>query len=263
MLVSKEPQIYAIIRLIPTPEFKTGCITLSAPSALSYLCGARSAGIRIVDHPGILDIHSMNVCAQSYRFSATLILFLAPLLAQGAVSATSNLERLSEASEEIADSIFASEELPDTLCLEMVTHPGDWVIEQGFMKSAERNNRLTLRCAPPFRGEVLIAITDLRVVYTDFGDEKILRRDVTVDLALSLPRVIEGKELRYTMQATKSLSDSIDRAGADDLATEAYSFTQPRYIEQQSTSFWKKIAEPLLVIGTTVTMVVLLFTTRS
>lgn len=199
-----------------------------------------------------------------YRGIATLALLFTPIVILGVETPdASNLERLSLASRAIADSIYSASGLPDTLCLKMIAHPGDWIVEQGFMSSAESLGRVTIRCTPPYRGEVLIAITDIRVVYVDFGDEDVFRRDVTVDLALSLPRIQGDKELRSTKQVASTIADTISRSGAEDLATREYAFTLPRYNEQRSTSFWKKIAEPVLVLGTTVTMVVLLFTTRS
>ena len=175
----------------------------------------------------------------------------------------SNLDRYGEAVRDIADSLYRGGALPDTICVTVIEHPADWVATLGFTRAAEAADRTSIRCTPPYRGEVLVAITDLRVTYTDYGDDDRLKREVFLSLALSVPRISGGVEQRATGEAERLLVDTIDAGSADQRVTTGYGFTEPRYIREESTSLWKKIAEPALVLGTTITMVVLLFTTRS
>lgn len=191
-----------------------------------------------------------------------LLCALRPAVASGEQG--TNLERISEALRLVAMRVYSRPNLPDTLCLTVVEHPADWVATRAFLEAAERDGREAIRCTPPFFGEVLVAITQLQVDLVEIDDERLLRRDVSVSLGLSLPRQLPaGPEQRYSAVEELRLSDTVERSRAGDLATEGYPYTEARYIATRRTSFWKQVAEPAVVLGTTVAMVVLLFTTRS
>lgn len=178
---------------------------------------------------------------------------------------STNLQRIAEGMEIAAGRVFDRPEMPDTICMNVVDHPAGWLLHQAFLRYASETGMTATRCTPPYSGEVLAAITRIRIDLVEIDDETLYRREVLLELAFSLPRRGGASDLeeRYTTVEEVHLNDTVERSGSEELADEAYQFTQPRYIASNSTSFWKRIAEPAVVLGTTVVMVVLLFTTRS
>lgn len=177
---------------------------------------------------------------------------------------STNLQRIAEGMEIAAGRVFERPGMPDTICMNVVDHPAGWLLYQAFLGYAPEIGMTAIRCTPPYFGEVLAAVTRIRIDLVEVDDERLYRREVLLELAFSLPRLgASGIEERYTTVEEVRLNDTVERSGSAELADDAYQFTQPRYIASNSTSFWKRIAEPAVVLGTTVVMVVLLFTTRS
>ncbi len=175
---------------------------------------------------------------------------------------STNLEQISSTARLIADSVLRDTRLPDTLCLNVVTHPADWIVLNAFTDRSHSFGRATVRCTPPFRRELLIAITEIDVIFETLNDDEI-RRTVQLSIALSLPQIVQAEEIRLTDRRSVQHVDTVDSDVAGSLVSSGYPFTSPRYITSTPSSFWQRIAEPALVLGTTVGMVVLLFTTRS
>jgi len=177
---------------------------------------------------------------------------------------STNLQRIAEGMEIAADRVLNRPGMPDTICMNVVDHPAGWLLSQTFLAYATGTGMTAVRCTPPYFGEVLAAVTRIRIDLVEVDDETLYRREVLLELAFSLPRRgASGIEERYTTVENVHLSDTVERSGSEELADEAYQFTIPRYIASNSASFWKSVAEPAVVLGTTVVMVVLLFTTRS
>jgi hypothetical protein len=195
-----------------------------------------------------------------------LLPLLLVVLGGGRLSAeqSTNLQRIAEGMEIAAGRVFDRPGMPDTICVNVVEHPAGWLVYQAFLEFSSEAGVTAIRCTPPFFGEVLAAITNIRVDLVEIDDETLFRREVLLDLAFSLPRQgASGVEERYTAVEEVRITDTVERTASTELVDDAYQFTQPRYIASNSTSFWKRVAEPAIVLGTTVVMVILLFTTRS
>lgn len=198
------------------------------------------------------------------RLTVLSLVSVAVAGAQSSAEQSTNLQRIAQGMSIAAERVLGRPDMPDTICMNVVAHPADWMVHQAFLDASGVAGMTAIRCTPPYFGEILAAITTVRIDFVEVDDETLYRREVALELAFSLPRSGRGgAEERYTAVENVLLSDTIERASAGDLVDQAYQFTEPRYIASTSTSFWKRVAEPAVVLGTTVVMVVLLFTTRS
>jgi hypothetical protein len=247
-------------------------------SSRSYLC--RLPWIRR-NEPGI---RSLNTQKEELAATATLtqrptyhspaawlvvvvIALLVPASLRSANKET-NLQRFQDGARAVGDSLMLRTGSLSPLCFRVVDHPAGWIVEQGAVDAATARNVTVNNCAPPFRNDVLIAITDVGVTYVPLSDDDFLRRDIRLSVSASLPTPAQpgsdgAPSGRTTERIDVLLHDTIEAVRVSELESPAYSFTVGNRIERTNRSFWDTVAEPAVVIGTSVVMVVLLFTTRS
>ena len=186
---------------------------------------------------------------------------------QGIAGQTTNLERLQTCVEIVGDSLLMSMQNNESrdICLRVVDHPASWVVDQNMIRRATEQGFSVLPCKPPFPNDILVAITDIGVRYVELDDDDYLRREVKLGLSASLPKQNgPGSPLqRVTETREVVLRDTIEAIQAPFLESPAYEFTVGDKIVRNRSNFWSKVVEPAVVVGSTVVMVILLFTTRS
>lgn len=194
----------------------------------------------------------------------TLTLFLTAGTSDARAVQSTNLERIRFAAQLLSDSLLSHEQLPSTVCLNIVDHPADWIVEQALTDVGARIGRPVEACAPPFSNEMLIALLGVGVRYVELEDEDFYRREIEISLSASLPLTFpEGRVERRTRRHDILVADTIEAVDASALEQPEYPLTIAVRVERNDSSFWNRIAEPAIVIGTSVVMLVLLFTTRS
>lgn len=197
----------------------------------------------------------------------TVVLMLALLPSNGVASQTTNLERLTTGVETVGDSLLMSMQGLESneICIRVVEHPADWLVEQGLIRRAEAAGMTVVPCRPPLPNDILVAVTDIGVRYVELEDGDYVRREIKVGLSASLPRPSEtGRRVeRVTETRQIVLSDTIETDQAVFLENPAYDFTVGAKVVRNKSDFWGKVVEPAVVVGATIVMVVLLFTTRS
>lgn len=173
----------------------------------------------------------------------------------------SNLDRIRQCARLLSDSLLQKLDRED-ICVRVVEHPASWVLDQAMVEAASARSVTVLPCQAPFDNESLMAITSVGVQYVEL-DGSVGRRDVRFGFSASVPVPIADRTGRQTRSYEIVLSDTIDLDGTSSLEDSAYPFTIGTSIHKRRSGFWKKIVEPAVVIGTSVVMVVLLFTVRS
>ena len=177
-----------------------------------------------------------------------------------------NLEQLQRCATVVTDTLFARASTPEDLCVRVVSHPADWILDQAAIDLASERGIPLVACKAPYTNELLIAITDIGVRYVELDDEDYYRREVRLSVSASVP-VAGGspgvKLKRKTEQVDYVLHDTIEGGTISEIESPGYNFTTGTTIQINRSSFWKSVAEPAIIVGTSVVMVVLLFTTRS
>ena len=178
---------------------------------------------------------------------------------------STNLEQFQRCAEVVADTLFARAGRPDQLCIRVVSHPADWIIDQACNDIAARQRLSLVQCKAPYTNELLIAITDIGVRYVELDDEDYYRREVTLGVSASVPLIQTTTPdiSRVTERFEYALNDTVDASSIADIESPGYNFTTGPTIKLNKSSFWKSVAEPAIIVGTSVVMVILLFTTRS
>lgn len=201
-------------------------------------------------------------------FSA-LLFFCGLVIASvsGVANQATNLERLQTCAEVVGDSLLMSMSNNESqeLCLRVVDHPASWIVDQSMIRKATERGFSVLPCKPPFPNDVLVAITNIGVRYFELDDQDYLRREVKLGLSASLPKQNGPGSAIQRVTETREivLHDTIEAVQAPFLESPAYTFTVGAKIHRNTSNFWSKVVEPAVVIGSTVVMVILLFTTRS
>ena len=204
-----------------------------------------------------------------YTFFSTLCFVVGLVLfsVEGTANQITNLERLQNCAEVVGDSLLMSMSNNESqeLCLRVVEHPASWIVDQAMIRKATERGFTVLPCKPPFPNDVLVAITNIGVRYFELDDQDYLRREVKLGLSASLPKQDgAGSQIqRVTETREIVLKDTIEAIQAPFLESPAYNFTVGEKIHRNKSNFWSKVVEPAVVIGSTVVMVLLLFTTRS
>ncbi|MCE2502443.1 MAG: hypothetical protein J4G05_00025 [Chlorobi bacterium] len=178
---------------------------------------------------------------------------------------TTNLEQFQRCAEVVADTLFARTGDPDQLCVRIVSHQADWILDQACNDVAALRTLSLVQCQAPYTNELLIAITDIGVRYVELEDADFYWREVTLGVSASVP-VIDAsaqKRSRVTERFGYALNDTVDASSIAEIESPGYDFTVGTTIRLNRSSFWKSVAEPAIVIGTSVVMVILLFTARS
>ncbi len=180
---------------------------------------------------------------------------------------SNNLHRIQECARILSDSLLSPAPDDQDLCTRIIEHPADWVIDQAVLTTAQQKKLRITPCAPPYRNEILIAITSIGITYTETDDSDVLQRDATVAVSASLPDWIasgSGNIPRITRSLEVVLTDTVDADQTSLLEDPGYAFTTGTRIRQASSGgFWDNVVEPAIVLGTSVVMVILLFSVRS
>ena len=205
--------------------------------------------------------------ARTCMFLFPLFLWASILFAEDSSNRQSNLERIQMCADLVGDSLLMSMNNNESrdICVRVVEHPASWIVDQSMIRQAAERGFSVLPCKPPFPGDILVAITNIGVRYVELEDQDYLRREVKLGLSASLPRQNEaGAGVRRVTETREVvLQDTIEAVQAPFLESPAYDFTVGAKIVRNKSNFWNKVVEPAVVIGATVVMVVLLFTTRS
>ena len=165
----------------------------------------------------------------------------------------------------MADTLFARSTVGEGFCVRVVPHQADWLLDQAAIDLAAVRELPLLPCKPPYTNELLIAVTEIGVRYVELDDEDFYRREIRLGVSASVPvaRPGDGKTSRATERFDCSLHDTIEALSIADIEAPGYNFTTGTTIRINRSSFWKSVAEPAIIVGTSVVMVILLFTTRS
>lgn len=168
----------------------------------------------------------------------------------------------------VADTLFARTITSDEFCVRVVSHPADWIVDQGAIDLATARGVSLVPCKAPYTNELLIAITDIGVRYIELDDEDFYRREVRLSVSASIPVADDGggrggSPSRTTERVDYMLNDTIEAVSISEIESPGYNFTTGTTIRINRSSFWKSVAEPAIIVGTSVVMVILLFTTRS
>lgn len=182
-------------------------------------------------------------------------------------SQTTNLERLQTCAAALSDSLLASLTANESreLCVRVVDHPASWIVEQSMTRMMEERGFVRVPCNPLPPNDLLIAITNIGIRYVELDDPDFFRREVKLGLSASVPKQ-QGttRAVRHVTETREIvLQDTIEAGQTSLLEAPGYSFTIGTAIQRNRSSVWSKIVEPAVVIGSTVVMVILLFTTRS
>lgn len=205
-----------------------------------------------------------SVPIQRPLLAVTMTLLLIGGVSDAQSMQSMNLERIQQTASLLVDSIFDLDGLPQSICLNVVAHPADWIIAQAITEAGSKRNRPVEPCSAPFLNEVLIAVLNVDVRYVELEDDDYYRREVDMALSISLPVAgTTGRLERQTRRLEIINADTIETVTASEREQMDYPMTVATRIERNHSSFWSRIAEPAIVIGTSVAMLVLLFTTRS
>ncbi|MCB0713487.1 MAG: hypothetical protein KDD67_14250 [Ignavibacteriae bacterium] len=211
---------------------------------------------------------SLRFLTGSFRRSVLFLLFLSTL---GVATArqTTNIEQFQRCAMVVVDTLFARTISSDEFCVRVVSHPADWIVDQGAIDLATARGVSLVPCRAPYTNELLIAITDIGVRYVELDDEDFYRREVRLSVSASIPVANKvgdiggGNPSRTTERVDYMLNDTIEAASISEIESPGYNFTTGTTIRINRSSFWKSVAEPAIIVGTSVVMVILLFTTRS
>lgn len=215
----------------------------------------------------IADSGSRMYSRYARIFVLPLFLWASILFAEDSSNRQSNLERIQMCADIAGDSLLMSMNNNESreICVRVVDHPASWIVDQSMIRKAAERGFSVLPCKPPFPGDILVAVTNIGVRYVELEDRDYLRREVKLGLSASLPRQNEaGTAVRRVTETREVvLQDTIEAVQAPFLESPAYDFTVGAKIVRNQSNFWSKVVEPAVVIGSTIVMVVLLFTTRS
>lgn len=182
-------------------------------------------------------------------------------------SQTTNLERLQACAAALGDSLLVSLSGNDSrdVCVRVVDHPASWVVEQTMTQLMEERGFLPVPCYPPPSNDLLVAITNIGVRYVELDDPDFFRREVKLGLSASVPkRSGPSAPVRHVTETREVvLLDTIEADQTSMLEAPGYNYVVGSKIQRNRSNLWSKLVEPAVVIGSTVVMVVLLFTTRS
>lgn len=188
------------------------------------------------------------------------LLFLPPVVA---LSQRSNLEQIQQCARTLADSVLMPFADGDSLRLVVVEHPAGWLIDGQFLEAAaDRGLRVTDSPAAP---ALTVAVTGLGIEYLETEESDRLLRRASLVLNTIVPAVagIRGSSSRIAGMFATALVDTIEASQAVALESPGYPFSKGMVVSTASPGFWGKIVEPVVVLGASVVMVILLFTVRS
>lgn len=200
----------------------------------------------------------------------TLVAFWLFLFSHPALSAagqTTNLERLQECAAVLGDSLLADLSGNDSrdICVRVVDHPASWIVEQTMIRLLEDRGFTRVPCTPLPPNDLLVAITNIGVRYVELEDPDFFRREVKLGLSASVPKRSGASAALHHVTETREvvLLDTIEADQTSMVEAPGYSFTTGTTIRHNRSNIWSKLVEPAVVVGSTVVMVILLFTTRS
>jgi hypothetical protein len=192
-----------------------------------------------------------------------IVLFVAGALPESASAQRSNLERLQLCARQLADSLLVPFHGGDSVAVATVEHPAGWLVDGQFLQAAESQGITVL--GGDRVPSVRIAVLDIGVEYRQTDESDRLQRTAALGLnsVVSLPLAGSSESARTVRDLRTTLVDTIDASQALGLESPGYPFSKGIVTATGSPGFWEKIVEPVVVLGASVVMVILLFTVRS
>ncbi len=175
----------------------------------------------------------------------------------------SNLARLRLCAAAIADSVLQGRGLNDTLQLHVAAHPADWLLQEATLEVAQRRGVTVRPWTDDAEPVITLAITAIGVEYRPTDDDDSLERVARIEVSASMPDMATDGATMLARSFSAALLDTFDADRRQDLGTSGYEFARAAMNDAPKRGFWDSIVEPLVVLGSAVVMVVLLFTVRS
>ena len=195
---------------------------------------------------------------------ATAIFVFILLLGPAAEICAQNrhLDQIVLAIERVAVRTIGDVDFASPTCIRTIEAANDWLVRDAFTNAATKLGTTIADCIPPFENEILVVITDIRVQLQEIDDE-LYSRTVAVSLSMSIPyRDDHGLSKRVSRTETEDITDTIAGPDVDSYESSELPFTKPIVTRNAGGGFWSDVAEPIVVVGTTIAMIVVLFTTR-
>lgn len=201
-------------------------------------------------------------CGRATRF-LSFVLFLAAAAPIPSLAQRSNLERLQLCASMLADSVLSPFDTGDSLRLVVVEHPAGWLVDGRFLESAAEQGLVI--SDSPSAPVLTVALTELGVEYMETGDNDRLARRASMVINTIVPSSGSSSPApsRSARQFEMAIVDTIDVSQALALESPGYPFSKGISVAAGTPGFWGKIVEPVVVLGASVVMVILLFTVRS
>lgn len=192
-----------------------------------------------------------------------VVLFIAGVSASTALAQRSNLERLQLCARQIADSLLLPFHGGDSLAVTTVDHPGGWLVDGQFIEAAA--SRGITAVGGDRVPSVSLAVLGLGVEYRPTEESDRLQRTaaVSVNAIVATPVGGSGGSTRTVRDIQVAIVDTIEAEQALGLESPGYPFSKGIVASNGSPGFWEKIVEPVVILGASVVMVILLFTVRS